>query len=65
MSFIKAEVINYSRRIASVILPYLSGRPVTFIRHPDGVDGEEFFEKNVPRHAPYWIRTVRRASNGT
>jgi bifunctional non-homologous end joining protein LigD len=63
--FTKGEVINYYSRICPVLLPHISGRPVTFVRFPDGVDGEPFFEKNVPRHAPDWVRTVRLPSSGS
>lgn len=49
--FSKGEVLNYYSRVAPMLLPHLAGRPVTFIRYPDGVEGEKFFEKNVPRHA--------------
>jgi bifunctional non-homologous end joining protein LigD len=38
---------------------------VTFIRYPGGVEGEAFFEKNVPRHAPDWVRTVRLPGSGS
>ncbi len=62
--FTKGEVINYYSRIAPVLLPHLTGRPVTFIRFPDGVDGEQFFEKNVPQSAPGWLPTVRIARSG-
>ena len=63
--FSKGAVINYYSRIAPVLLPHLAGRPVTFIRYPDGVDGEKFFEKNVPRRAPDWVPTVRLPSSGS
>jgi bifunctional non-homologous end joining protein LigD len=58
-------VINYYSRVAPVLLPHLADRPVTFIRYPDGVRGEAFFEKNVPSHAPEWVRTVRLPSSGS
>ena len=63
--FTKGEVINYYSRIAPVLLPHLKDRPVTFVRYPDGVDGESFFEKNVPRHAPDWVRTVTLPHSGS
>ncbi|WP_410646433.1 DNA ligase D [Amycolatopsis sp. cmx-4-54] len=63
--FTKGEVINYYSRIAPVLLPHLAGRPVTFIRFPDGVGGDQFFEKNVPHGAPDWLPTVRIARSGT
>src|SRR4051812_50186602 len=58
VSFTKAQVIDYYVRIAPVLLPHLSGRPVTFTRWPDGVEGQAFFEKNSARHAPDWVRRV-------
>ncbi len=63
--FTKGEVINYYSRIADVLLPYLARRPVTFIRFPDGVGGQQFFEKNVPNGAPDWLPTVRLPSTGS
>ncbi|KZB86599.1 ATP-dependent DNA ligase [Amycolatopsis regifaucium] len=63
--FTKGEVISYYSHIAPVLLPHLAGRPVTFIRFPDGVGGEQFFEKNVPNGAPDWLPTVRIARSGT
>ncbi|MEU0529113.1 DNA ligase D [Amycolatopsis tolypomycina] len=63
--FTKAEVINYYSRVAPVLLPHLAGRPVTFIRFPDGVGGQQFFEKNVPNGAPDWLPTAQLPSTGS
>jgi bifunctional non-homologous end joining protein LigD len=57
--FTKGEVIDYYARIADVMLPHLRGRPATFRRFPNGVDGKSFFEKNAPQGKPDWVRTVR------
>ncbi|GAA4010393.1 DNA ligase D [Allokutzneria multivorans] len=57
--FTKAEVIDYYTRIAPVLLPHLAGRPITMIRFPDGVGGQQFFAKNAPFGAPSWLPTVR------
>jgi bifunctional non-homologous end joining protein LigD len=54
----KAEVLDYYARIAPVLLPHLADRPVTRLRWPDGTSAQPFFEKNVPNHAPQWLRTV-------
>lgn len=56
--FTKAQVIDYYTRIAPVLLPHLSGRPLTLKRYPDGVDGQMFYEKNCPKHAPDWVQKV-------
>jgi len=64
VGFTKAEVIDYYRRIAPVMVPHLDGRPITLKRYPDGVDGQSFFEKNCPSHRPPWFRTVEIESSG-
>jgi hypothetical protein len=60
-------MINYYSRIAGVLLPHLDGRPVTFIRFPDGIGAgnQQFFEKNVPNGAPGWLPTVRLPASGS
>ena len=54
--FRKADVVDYYRRIAPVMLPHLAGRPPTLVRAPDGAQGERFFEKRCPPHHPSWVR---------
>lgn len=63
--FTKAAVITYYTRIAPVLLPHLKNRPVTFVRYPDGVGSGQFFEKDVSRHAPGWVRTAHLESTGS
>jgi bifunctional non-homologous end joining protein LigD len=55
--FTKGEVIDYYTRIAPVLLPHISDRPLTRIRYPNGVTGNGFFEKNAPAGVPRWVRT--------
>ena len=52
----KGGILAYLTAVAPVILPQLRDRPVTRIRFPNGVGGERFFEKNLPRYAPAWLR---------
>ena len=54
----KGEVLHYYARIAHVLLPHLAGRPVTRVRFPHGVEGLNFFEKNIPSGAPPWLPRV-------
>ncbi len=62
----KHAVIEHYLVVADVILPQLAGRPVTRKRWPDGIEGTTvFFEKNVPRGTPDWIRTVTLESPGS
>jgi bifunctional non-homologous end joining protein LigD len=52
----KADVVHYYRDIASRMVPYLRDRPLAMARHPDGIDGERIFQKNVPEYFPDWVR---------
>jgi len=56
--FTKAAVIDYYARVAPVLLPHLARRALTMVRWPDGVEGESFFEKRCPSHAPDWVVTA-------
>ena len=56
--FTKGDVIDYYLKIADVLLPHLKARPVTLKRYPDGVEGQFFYEKQCPSHAPSWIKTT-------
>lgn len=60
----KAGVIDYYRRVAPALLGQLRDRPVTRVRYPDGVEGERFFEKNVPAGAPDWLRRCSLPTGG-
>jgi bifunctional non-homologous end joining protein LigD len=59
VGFTKGQVIDYYSRIAPALLPHLRDRPLTMKRYPDGVEGEFFYEKRIPAHAPEWIRRER------
>ena len=59
VGFTKGQVIDYYTRVAPALLPHLRDRPLTMKRYPDGVDGEFFYEKRCPTHAPEWVRRER------
>lgn len=62
--FTKGQMIDYYVRIAPVLLPHLSGRPLTLKRYPNGVNGMHFYEKNCPAHRPEWVNTAKIWSPG-
>src|ERR1700709_2705399 len=62
--FTKGEVIDYYVQVAEVILPHLRDRILTRRRWPDGTDKQPFFEKNIPRGTPDFVRTVFMAEHG-
>ena len=57
--FTKGDLIDYYRDIASFILPYLKDRPESLNRHPDGIEGDNFFQKNMDYRLPAWARSVK------
>ena len=61
----KHDVITHYIEVADVLLPLLAGRPATRKRWPNGTASSSFFEKNMPRGAPAWIRTVTLDSPGS
>ncbi|MGY9072622.1 MAG: DNA polymerase domain-containing protein [Acidimicrobiales bacterium] len=56
--FSKAQVIGYYAAVAEYMAPHLLGRPLTFKRFPNGIDGQSFFEKNCPGHRPEWMEVL-------
>ncbi|GII66871.1 ATP-dependent DNA ligase [Sphaerisporangium krabiense] len=52
----KRDLVDYLDAVADRILPALRGRPLSVIRVRQGQ--EPFMQKNVPKYAPDWLRTV-------
>jgi bifunctional non-homologous end joining protein LigD len=55
----KGDVFAYYEQVAPALVPHLRGRPFTLKRYPHGIDGDVYFQKQLPRGAPPWIRTRR------
>jgi bifunctional non-homologous end joining protein LigD len=57
--YTKGDLIDFYRKVAPWILPYLADRPLVLTRYPDGIHGKSFFQKDAPSFAPEWLRTER------
>src|SRR5438105_3637693 len=55
----KGDVIEYYEKIAPYILPYLKDRPESLNRHPNGIAGKNFFQKDVDHQPPAWAKTQK------
>jgi bifunctional non-homologous end joining protein LigD len=55
----KGELLHYCAALSGPLLAHLRGRPVSFLRFPDGPDGRRFFSKNPPPGTPTWLPTVQ------
>ncbi|MFE6281855.1 non-homologous end-joining DNA ligase [Streptomyces sp. NPDC057877] len=62
--YTKGDLVDYYRSVAPYLLPHLRGRPLMLERHPDGVDGPRFMQKNTPAHYPDWITRAEVAKEG-
>ncbi|MFJ7771919.1 non-homologous end-joining DNA ligase [Streptomyces sp. NPDC097107] len=62
--YTKGDLVDYHRAAAPFMLPHLRGRPLMLERHPDGVDGPRFMQKNTPEHYPDWINRVEVGKEG-
>ncbi|MEU4078921.1 ATP-dependent DNA ligase [Streptomyces venezuelae] len=60
----KADLAAYYRTVAHRMLPHLRGRPLMLERHPDGIDGPAFMQKDVPDHFPDWVRRAELPKEG-
>lgn len=54
--YTKRDLLNYYYQAAPYILPYLKNRPQSLNRFPNGIEGESFYQKDVTKSAPEWIK---------
>ncbi|MBD9666369.1 DNA ligase D [Variovorax sp. VRV01] len=43
----KVEVVRFYGLVAPLMMPHLKGRPVSFVRAPQGINGQLFFQKHL------------------
>jgi DNA ligase D len=56
----KRKLVEYYLAVASgPMLTALRDRPTHLQRFPDGIDGEEIYQKRIPQHAPDYLQTCR------
>lgn len=55
----KGDLVQYYVDVADPILNHVARRPMQMKRHPNGVEGDFFYQKRVPTPHPEWLETVR------
>jgi len=58
----KRQLADYYVRVADWMLPLIHDRPVSLVRVPDGIEGEQFFQRNATSLAIPDIETIHRPS---
>ncbi|MCY7411374.1 MAG: DNA ligase D [Chitinophagales bacterium] len=58
--YTKGDLISYYQSISKFILPYLKNRPQSLNRHPNGITGQSFYQKDMEvKQIPTWVKTVK------
>ena len=55
----KLDLVRYYLAVGDGIVRALYERPTQLRRFPDGVDGEQIYQKRVPEKRPEWIEVAR------
>jgi DNA primase len=55
----KLDLVNYYLAVGDGIVRALYERPTQLRRFPDGVEGEQIYQKRVPEKRPEWIEVAR------
>ncbi len=59
----KGELASYYARVAPVMLPHIRRRPVTMERYHRGISAPGFFQKDVSKGFPEWLKRVEVPKN--
>jgi bifunctional non-homologous end joining protein LigD len=54
----KLDLARHYERVAPLMLPYVRDRPLALQAFPDGIEGDGYFLKAVPKYFPDWIKRV-------
>jgi bifunctional non-homologous end joining protein LigD len=52
----KRDLFRYHLVMAPTLVPYLRDRGLTVQRFPNGVEAKGFWQKDLPKHAPAWVK---------
>ncbi|MGH2380751.1 MAG: DNA ligase D [Candidatus Limnocylindria bacterium] len=52
----KRDLLRYHLAIGPTLVPYLADRGLTVQRFPNGIEQKGFWQKDLPKHTPAWIR---------
>lgn len=58
----KGDLVNYYAAVSPYLMPYLRDRPQSLHRHPNGIEGKSFYQKNMAGRLEKWLHTFRRVS---
>lgn len=56
--YTKKDLLEYYNEISEVMLPYLIDRPQNLNRHPHGINGNSFYQKDYDQSHPDFVKTI-------
>ena len=60
----KGDLAAYYEAIAPLMVPHLASRPITMERYPAGIGKKGFWQKDVSKGFPAWLKRVEVAEEG-
>ena len=60
----KAELADYYEQIAPIMLPHIRNRPITMERFHRGISQPGFFQKDVVKGFPEWLKRIEVPKHG-
>jgi len=63
--FSKGDLLNYYSTVSPYLMRYMKDRPQSLHRHPNGIQGKSFYQKNMAGRLEKWLHTHRRVSAST
>ncbi|HUV47756.1 MAG TPA: DNA primase small subunit domain-containing protein [Actinomycetes bacterium] len=54
----KIDLVTYYATVGEIALTSVAGRPTYLQRYPDGIEGEEVYQKRLPPKSPEWLGRV-------
>ncbi len=60
----KGELASYYEKVAPVMLPHIRRRPITMERYHRGISAPGFFQKDVSKGFPDWLKRVEVPKQG-
>ena len=55
----KLDLARYYEMSASRILPHIAGRPLSIVRAPDGIGGQQFFQRHILAGTEKYVRPIK------